>query len=130
MSIKKATRILIALLLLTCVVLVLYVKSFKDVERVCADKKQTEIYLLNYVTKSNLKHIVYEHNKNFKLESDEISRVYLLSPILKIPDPIFGDEYTYKPDGCDQIDNMDIYCEVRYSKMKNGKTDVWYNFME
>lgn len=129
---KKSRRfnILLYSIFTIFAILILYARSFEDIEPVCKKTETREIFLLNYVSKENLKTIIYNHNKNFNLENIEFTRIYLKRPIFKIEDPILGDEYDYKPRGCDNIDNMDIYCEVRYRKLESGKTDVWYNFME
>jgi hypothetical protein len=127
---KKLIRNTIILLASFIVIIVIYTNSFKDIEQVCLKKKNTEYFLLNYVTKQNLKEIVKKHNKSYQLKDKEINRVYLLNPILRIPDPIFNNNINYQENGCNDIDIMDIYCEVRYRKLENGKVDVWFNFFE
>ena len=101
-----------------------------DVEQVCRNKKNTEFFLLNYVTKQNLKEIVTKHSEEYQLKDKELNRVYLLNPILRIPDPIFDSKINYRENDCQEIDNMDIFCEVRYQKLENGKINIWFNFME
>ena len=88
---KKLIRNIIILLASFIVIIVIYTNSYKDIEQVCIKKKNTEYFLLNYVTKQNLKEIVKKHNKSYQLKDKEINRVYLLNPILRIPDPIFND---------------------------------------
>lgn len=128
---NKPVKIFLFLLSIFAVVLFFYIESFKDIEQVCRDRKDTEVYLLNYVTKQHLKDIVEKHNKKFKLKGNEFTRIYLLNSILTIPDPVFDDsKINYKKEGCEQIDIMDIYCEIRYRRLSNGKIDIWYNFME
>lgn len=128
---KRNFKYIIILTLIIGSALTIYAYSFKDVEQVSQNRKNTEVYLLNYVTKNNLKAVVENHNKNFRFKENEFTRLYLLNYIFSIPDPIFDDsKIDYRKNGCKEIDNMDIYCEVRYKKLENGKVDVWYNFME
>ena len=127
---KEWIRNIIIFLSSLIVIIAIYTNSFKDIEQVCRKKKNTEYFLLNYVTKQNLKEIVKKHNKVYQLKDKELNRVYLLNPILRIPDPIFNANINYRENGCNDIDNMDIFCEVRYRKLENGKIDVWFNFLE
>ena len=127
---KKWIRNIIIFLSSLIVIIAIYINSFSDVEQVCQKKKNTEYFLLNYVTKQNLIEIVKKHNKVYQLKDKELNRVYLLNPILQIPDPIFNDNINYRENGCNEIDNMDIFCEVRYRKLENGQIDVWFNFLE
>ncbi len=122
-------RLLLIITILS-ISLIFYAYSFNDVEIVCKENTKVEIYLLNYITKKDLKSIVYSHNADFEFKGDELKRLYLLRNIFEIPDPIWNSKIDYKKEGCKNIDNMDIYCEVRYQKMKNGEIDIWYNFMD
>ena len=127
---KKSIQIAMVILFLLFVGILAYSKSFNDVEQICYDKKYAEIYLINYISMKGLKKTVIDHNSNLGLPTSELKRVYLLNPIFRISSPISETHLNYKCDGCGQIDNMDIYCEVRYRKLKNGKVDVWYNFIQ
>ena len=60
---KKWIRNTIIFLSSLIVIIVIYTNSFKDVEQVCRKKKNTEYFLLNYVTKQNLKEIVKNTTK-------------------------------------------------------------------
>lgn len=127
---KKWKRNVFLIIILFISISAIYINTFKDVEQVCHNKKNIEIYLLNYVTKKNLKEIVTKHNQEFQLKDQDLKRVYLLHPILRIQDPIFHSNINYRKNGCQKIDNMDIYCEVRYTKLSDDTIDIWYNFME
>lgn len=107
-----------------------YIFSFPDIEQVCQQNKTRETFLMNFVFKNDLKQRVLDHNKDFSPKDQECTRVYLYKHILDIPNPIIlYDPYDYKPTGCDNIDIMDIYCIVDYSKSENGEIKAKYNFM-
>lgn len=108
----------------------IYANSFKDIELVCNKNKNEEYFLLNYIFKKDLKHKIKLHNENFKMRENEYTRVYLKNPIFKITDPIFNDDYNYKKEGCNKVDNMDIYCEAFFRKGKKGKIEIKYRFYE
>jgi len=126
---RKKIKIIIGLFLLLMATLIIYVFSFDDIEPVCEPTADRDVFLLNHVLTDHLQSDVYSHSKKLKFKGSYFTRVYLKKQILKIPDPIFNDEYDYKPTGCDNIDNMDIYCIVNYSKTENGEIEISYNFI-
>lgn len=127
---RSLKKLVIFSLLVLIITLIFYFKNFKEIELVCNETVSKEVFLLNYVKKENLKSKIYTHNKKIKLQGNELLRIYLKNFILQIPDPIFNDKINYKKNGCKLIDNMDIYCEVHFRKLENGKISIWYNFME
>lgn len=129
---KHAKKLQLLTIALICAALFMtvYAFSFDTIEPVCEKTADREYFLLNYVSKSNLKGKVYLHNQDISFGGKEFKRVYLLHYIFEIPDPVWDSKIDYRKDGCGNLDNSDIYCEVRFTRLPNGTIETWYNFME
>lgn len=130
MSFSKKIRVFLYAAGFCLVLLTAYILSFDAIEPVCNKTEDREVFLLNYISENSLKDKIYKHSKRITFKGNEHTRVYLRHNILHIPNPVFNDDYSYKPDGCDNIDVMDVYCIADFEKQENGKITVSYNFME
>ena len=100
---KEWIRNIIIFLSSLIVIIAIYTNSFKDIEQVCRKKKNTEYFLLNYVTKQNLKEIVKKHNKVYQLKDKELDfrNCIIFEDIIVITDEVknntkrLGDLWSY-----------------------------------
>lgn len=127
---NKKLKFLLLLFIIT-VGFVIYCIRIKDVEEICIKKSgDTQYYLINYALRRDFKDLIINHAKSINFKGDEKTVVYLKNNLLNVPDPPFDDEYDYKENGCSDIDNMDIYGTVNFTRLENGKMRVFYNLYD
>jgi hypothetical protein len=127
---KKKVKIIMCIILLFVVSLFIYVFSFDDIEPICNKTKYEEYYLVNFFSKKGLREKTIKHNEYVKFNGSEFQRIYLENNIFRFNDPIWDDVIDYKKEkDCNNVDSRDLYCVIRFWKMENGKTRIFYNFV-